>query len=142
MGADFDHTTDLLLEGDEADRLGEGVTLPDASGPAGRIVEASRGVNTAHLVVEADRPAWLVIPDGWDAGWTAKVGGKGATVLRGDYYQQAVLVPAGTSEVSLTYRPQGFRAGVVIGVLSLLVCVTGTAVSRRRPRRSGRSAAA
>lgn len=142
VGPGFDHTTDLLLEADEADRLGDDVTLPDDSGPAGRIVEASRGINTAHLVVEADRPAWLVIPDGWDAGWTAEVGGTDATVLRGDYYQQAVLVPAGTTEVALTYRPQGWRAGVAIGLISLLTCVTGTAVSWRRRRRSGRSAAA
>ncbi|MPY93556.1 MAG: LPXTG cell wall anchor domain-containing protein [Acidimicrobiia bacterium] len=135
----FDHTTALLVEQDQVDRL-EGVQLPGAPGPAGDVVEATRGTNTARLVVEADRPAWLLVPDGWDDGWSAEVDGHNVPVLRADYSQRAVLVPEGRSEVTFSYRPEGWRPGVAIGVVSLLLCVSGTAVSWRRRRRRGRPA--
>lgn len=138
----FDHTASVLLEGDELDRLGEGRPLPDAAGPAGQVLEARRGVNTARLVVEAERPAWLLVPDGWDPGWSATVGGDAVPVLRADYYQRAVLVPAGRSEVELRFRPEGWSAGLALGLVSALLCATGTAAPWRRRRRRGRPAGA
>lgn len=134
----FDHTAAAVLEPAQLARLGDSDAAPTSPGPAGEVLSGVRGVNSAHLVVEADRSAWLVIPDGWDPGWSATVDGRSVPVLQADYYQRAVLVPEGRSEVRFSYRPEGFSVGVAIGALSALLCVSGTAAPWLRRRRRGR----
>lgn len=138
LSPQFDHTASVLLEPDQRARL-DSQPLPSQNGPAGQIVEATRSTNYGRLVVEADRPAWLLIPESWDAGWSARVNGHSTPVLQADYYQRAVLVPAGRSEVTLKYRPRGWTAGVGIFFLSVAGCATTAGALWLRRRRSDRS---
>lgn len=135
----FDHTATALIEEAELDRLGAEVTLPDLPGPAGIVRSAERDVNGARIVVDAQRASWLVVPDAWAPGWTAQVAGREAPVARVNYYQRAVLVEAGRSEVVLTYRPDGWSWGVAIGAVSALGGAALVAVAAIRRRRRARS---
>lgn len=143
-GPGFDHTATALIEDAELARLGDAVTLPDRPGSGGSVQSAERDVNGARIVVDAQRASWLVVPDAWAPGWTASVGGRDATVVRVNYYQRAVFVEAGRSEVVLTYRPDGWSLGVVIGAFSALgaaALVAAPLIRRRRRARSSRPVA-
>lgn len=112
----------------------------EGSGGAGDVVRAVRGVNTVSIDVEATRDAWLVLPDAWAPGWSATVNGNAAPVVRVNYYQRAVRVPEGTSQVSMRYRPPGLLTGAIISALTIttsvlaMVVLTVGAVMRRAPR--------
>lgn len=109
-----------------------------AEADAGARISVRHRTNNA-LVVEANSPgaAFLVVPESWDAGWSARVNGQSTPVLHADYAFRAVRIPAGVSEVAFTYRPAGLIAGA-------LLTVAGTAgalfVARRLGRRPGPNA--
>jgi hypothetical protein len=125
----FDPTGSVVLESSELGRLADGARLPGSPGPAGEVLAADRSVNGARIVVDADRPSWLLVPDGWAPGWSASVDGESAAILQANYYQRAVLVPAGRSEVTFSYRPDGWSSGVAIGAVSALLVVMLGAVA-------------
>jgi hypothetical protein len=106
--------------------------------PQGSLARVRPGINTLSLKVDSDRPAWLVVPQNWNRGWRARVNGTFMPVLRGNYTQQVVPVPAGRSTVALRYTPVGFGPGALTSAATLLVAlaVGMVAVSRNRHRRS------
>jgi uncharacterized membrane protein YfhO len=73
------------------------------------------------LVVEAERVAVVVLRDAYDPGWSARVDGIETTVLRADGRYRAVVVPAGRSEVLLSYRPAGLTAGLLAALAAAAV---------------------
>ena len=85
---------------------------------AGTVVRAQRGVNTVALEVNAEKAAWVVLPDAWAEGWSATVNGADTPVVRVNYYQRAVQVQPGISTIAMRYRPPGFVAGAVLSTLS------------------------
>jgi hypothetical protein len=105
------------------------------------ILSAKRSVNTSTISVRTGAPGWLVIPDMWDPGWTATVNGRKRPVLRANYSEQAVAIPAGTVSVHLTYRPVGLVTGAATSAVGLLGCVLVVAYpTRRRTDRTGKKA--
>jgi len=103
--------------------------------PQGTLARVRPGINTLSLNVESDRPAWLVVPQNWNRGWRAQVNGQPMTVLRGNYTQQVVPIPAGRSTVALRYAPVGFVPGAVASVATLLVAVAIGMLAVTRNRR-------
>jgi len=99
----------------------------------GRVVSATRGVNSARVELESTAPAWLVVPDSWSPGWSATVNGRKAPILRANYAKRAIPVPAGRAQVKMRYRPPGLIPGAAITFITLLGC----AAVVLRARRSG-----
>ena len=100
----------------------------------GRVVRAMRGINVNRVELVSGGPGWLVIPEGWSAGWSARVNGRETAVERANFALQAVAIPAGRSIVELKYRPEGFTAGLAMSALTvggMLVVLGGLAVRRR-----------
>lgn len=62
--------------------------------------------------VEADGAGYFVSRESFGRGWTARVDGGTAGVLRANGKHQAVPVPAGRHRVELRYRAPGLRAGI------------------------------
>jgi uncharacterized membrane protein YfhO len=52
-------------------------------------------------------------------GWTARVNGSPAPLLRADYLFRAVAFPAGMSRVEFRYEPRSFRLGVAVSLVSV-----------------------
>jgi Bacterial membrane protein YfhO len=139
VSAEFDFRRTVILEEDG------GPVLTDARGPAVRpsgVNVAVRRNNALIVMADSTRPGWLVVPDTWDAGWRATVNGEAAKVFRANYAFRAVRIPEGHSEVSLSYRPQGFWVGLITSSAGAVVVLWVTMGSLRRnvERRSARIA--
>lgn len=122
----------LVVERDDV----EGVDLGSASGaltdddPSG-VRLARHGTDRLAIDVSCPRPGWLVVPETWDPGWTATVNGEPAPLVRSHVAWRAVAVPAGRSEVLMTYRPVGLVMGTVLSALTA-ACLGGLLVLSAR----------
>jgi hypothetical protein len=115
---DFDARREVILED-----AGTAPTEP-AEGIAGDVRWRTDSPDELRLEVRSDKPAWLVVLDSWDPGWSASVDGQATDLVRADYNFRAVRVPAGTSTVSMSYLPPRLVLGAVIsGVTVALVAV-------------------
>jgi hypothetical protein len=100
----------------DAPQQAEGENGADA---APQVAVRHRSNNALVMEATAPGPAFVVVPESWDAGWSATVNGRSTPVLHADYAFRAVPIPAGPSEIRLTYRPAGLVAGAVVTVLAL-----------------------
>ena len=68
-----------------------------------------------RVVVETDAatPAYLVLADTFDPGWSATVDGRPAPIWPAYVAFRAVYLPQGTHTVVFTYRPAGFESGAI-----------------------------
>jgi hypothetical protein len=114
------------------------VSCAAAAASAGTATVVNRSINTLDVAIDATRPAWLVVAENWDEGWSARVDGRAVEVLPGNYTMRAARVPAGSHRVSFTYSPPGFGNGAVVSVVALVVTLVGLAAAlfmgRRGPR--------
>ncbi|HML24820.1 MAG TPA: YfhO family protein [Aggregatilinea sp.] len=124
---DWDPQTTVILAGSPpADAVSSG-------SPQGTVTVVDEQANRLALQVESDGLAYLVISTTWYPGWNATIDGQDAEIYRANLAFQAIAVPAGSTEVTLTFRPNGIVAGAVISAVALalaLVCIAW------RPRRA------
>ena len=110
---------------------------PTVSGTA-RIVEDL----PERVVVETDAatPAYLVLSDTFDPGWSATVDGQPAPIRPAYVAFRAVYLPQGKHTVVFTYRPAGFELGLRAQRLRdlagarALVLATASVATRARTR--------
>ena len=109
----FDPSVTVILEG------GQPLDL-QTSGGAG--VQVTR-YDTNALEIQVDSPVegYLFLSDPHYPGWQAQVDGQPAELLRANYAFRAVRVPAGTHQVTMSFRPLSWTLGLGITVLTLLV---------------------
>ena len=86
-----------------------------------RAVGPASSTGRVRLAVRAPAERLLVMADTLTAGWTARVDGEPAPLLRADGAYRAVRVPAGEHFVELRYRPPGLRTGAALAGLGLLL---------------------
>ena len=79
-----------------------------------------------------DHAGYIVLAEGYDPGWSARVDGQAAPVLRANMGLRAVPVPAGAHVIDLVYRPLSVTVGLALSAISLLLAAL--AVSRTRER--------
>ncbi len=72
-----------------------------------------------QLETRASGEAFVVLADAWDRGWSARVDGRPAPVLRANVAFRAVEVPAGRHSVDFFYRPLAVSLGLAISLVSL-----------------------
>jgi hypothetical protein len=105
-----------------------GVTLP----PGSRSSPADLARATAgRLVVRAAGPGLLVVAEGFDPGFSARVDGRAARVLRVNGDRIGVVLPEGTHRVVLVHRARGFGTGLALAALAAI----GLAAAFFAPRR-------
>ena len=119
-------------------------TEPGGEGPAGRAVYRAAGDQAAVVEVVADRPAILLVRNGYDPGWSATVDGQPAPVLAADHAIQAVAVPRGRHVVELSYDDPSVGLGLAGSAAALggFGVAAGAAALRRRRLDGGASARA
>ena len=86
------------------------------------------------VAVDAEAPAYLVLADTFDPGWSATVDGHAAPIRPAFAGFRAVFVPGGAHRVAFRYQPSGFAAGrsiTLVGLAGVLACL---AWSRRLAR--------
>ncbi|MBN1564730.1 MAG: YfhO family protein [Anaerolineae bacterium] len=85
--------------------------------------------------VTTDGAAYLVISETWYPGWSAQIDGETTTLYRANLAFQAVRVPAGEHEITVSYTLNHWRTGAAISVVSLiaaLVLMAWGTINRRR----------
>lgn len=87
------------------------------AGDAGSIMRYEEMPNRIVFTVRADAPAPVVIGQTYYPGWTATVNGVSSEIFRGDHLYQAVFVPAGESEVVLSFMPASLKKGAILSII-------------------------
>jgi hypothetical protein len=106
-----------------------GVALPPGrrSSPAD-VARASGG----RIVVRAAGPGLLVVGEGFDPGFSARLDGREAAVLRVNGDRMGVVLPEGTHRVVLQHRARGLGAGLALAALAGCALGLGWLAERRR----------
>jgi hypothetical protein len=101
----------------------------------GQVAVLESGPTTLRYRVTTDGATYLVIAQTWYPGWTATVNGKSAPLYRANLAFQAVIVPPGQSDVTLSYHLNRWRLSVgctAPGLLAVLGLVLSGKVQRVR----------
>ncbi|NLG04790.1 MAG: YfhO family protein, partial [Clostridia bacterium] len=69
----------------------------------------------------ADEGDYLLLPVGYDNGFTARVNGEQTECCRAFGIFTAVRLHAGDNHVSISFFPGGMKAGIIISVCTLLI---------------------
>jgi hypothetical protein len=136
----------LMVKGPDLDAkrapVIEGAPPPDPAGESLRPSPArfeTDGVTGMRLVVDAKRPARLVLNDTWYPGWHATVDGRDVKVEHANVAFRAVALPPGHHVVTFTYRPASVRIGealTLIAALAIALALLGpTAIRTYQSRR-------
>ncbi len=111
--------------------IGESVPLPPASG-RGSVAITDYRPEAVTLRVEADAESLLILTDSFYPGWEAAIDGVPAPVWPVDGLFRGVFVPAGEHEIVMSFRPEGYRRGVLLSVVGILALLAvGILVYRR-----------
>jgi hypothetical protein len=116
------------------------IVLPEgrpAAAPEGfrgqaRVVRES--ADRVRLDAELSADGYVVLVDGHDPGWRARVDGRTAPLLRANVAFRAVAVPAGRHAVEMVYRPTVAIAGLVVSGITLAALVVAFAAPFVRRR--------
>jgi hypothetical protein len=103
-----------------------GVVLPAGSRSSPADLARATG---GRMVLRAGGPGLLVIGEGYDAGWRARVDGRPARILRVNADRMGVVLGNGNHRVVLDHRARGLVPG-------LLVAIVGAALLAALPWRS------
>ncbi len=113
-------------------------TPPVAEGGAGRVEVLSEDPRRLALTATRASPGLLVTTMPHFPGWRATVDGVPSPALRINYAFLGVPVPAGRSEVVLSYEPASFAWGAAVSLLGILATAalagSGLVSARRRAR--------
>jgi Bacterial membrane protein YfhO len=140
VGSDFDPRREVILD-DSNNARDYAATRGPAKGTAGRVRWLTDSADELRLEVRSEKPAWLVVLDSWDPGWSASIDSHATDVVRADYNFRAVRVPAGTSTIRMSYEPPGLVLGAVISGVTVGLIVAALVVPPLRRYVRRRSAA-
>jgi membrane protein YfhO len=97
--------------------------------PVGLTVERSRPERAA-IAADLQRDAIVALDEQADEGWSATVDGKSAPTVVVDGFYVGVRVPAGRHEVRFSYTPRGFRVGLLLAALGVVILIVAVALFR------------
>jgi hypothetical protein len=99
---------------------------------AGRVLEEGRSNGRIEALVEATRPARLLVREGWAAGWSATIEGRPVALARAPGARLSVPLPPGRSRVILRFQPPWL--GLALTLSALAAAATAALLWPRRRR--------
>jgi hypothetical protein len=96
---------------------------PAGSGAAARLRVERDGEDEIRVTIRAAGVGYLVVADALQHGWVARLDGRPVALRAADHACVAVLVPPGRHQVVLRYEPPGWKPGLVISGVSLVILV-------------------
>lgn len=67
--------------------------------------------------VQSDGSGYLVIPTTWYPGWKAEINGRSTKLYRANLAFQAIEIPEGDVEITLSYTPTGIEVSYLISII-------------------------
>jgi hypothetical protein len=111
--------------------------LPPALPIVANVSRWDPGHITVALSAPAPQGSALVVSENYYPGWQATADGKPAVVARANYVLIGVALPAGATNIDLTFRSAPYETGKLVTLLAVLVAIAmtagGYALDRRRP---------
>lgn len=110
---------------------------PDWASDRGAVWFVREDTDTVHYVIRSEKEALLLTTEVAYPGWRAWIDGKEAPLLRANYIQRAIQVPAGTHLVTMRFEPGGWKIGMILSVTGVgaFIIVGGTCLGRQGWRR-------
>ena len=96
-----------------------------------RILSTQFGAHRIRIEFQADAPGLVVLGQSHFRPWRARVDGAVAEIHPANVAFQAVLVPAGSRVLELTYEDDAFHAGLLASVATLLTVIGWWSVAGR-----------
>jgi len=123
-------------------RVGAALPFADVVGRhvparAGRVTALDHAPGRIRLTFAAEAPALAVVREAFAPGWTARLDGRHAVLLRADGRHMAVAVPPGRGSLELSYRPPGLGTGVLLAAAAALALLGLLLPGNRRDSESG-----
>ncbi len=115
--------------------LPEDIRNPDWSSEMGAVWFVRQDTDTIHYVVRCEKEALLLTTEVAYPGWRAWIDGQEAPLLRANYIQRAVQVPAGTHLVTMRFEPEGWRIGMILSLTGAGAFVVMAAIHLRTQNR-------
>jgi hypothetical protein len=125
----------VLLFDEAAVRSAAGRPSTAGCGTAGSVEVLRYEPEGVTLEVIAPRRSIVLLSDAWYPGWTARLDGSPAPILRADWALRGVPVPAGRHRIEMAYRPWWLPAGASLTALSLVIVATCIWLRRSVDRR-------
>jgi Bacterial membrane protein YfhO len=121
----------VLLEdaAEEAQADGDGGSGTAAGGEAVVTEETPERIT---MRVSTPVPGYAVLADAYAPGWRATLDARPVPILRADGLFRAVALPAGEHTVAMEYRPAEVVAGLVLGLVGVLLVTAYGVVARSR----------
>ncbi len=129
-----------LGSGLPADTVVLGQSGPAATGAPAHVVVRRDSGDEIRVAVDAEGAGYLVVADGIQSGWDARLDGRSVALRRADHALVAVFVPKGAHTVELVARPRGWRVGIVVSLAALAIfsmLLVWVLIRRRRRARTG-----
>lgn len=126
--ASFDHRESVILE--------KAPPFPSAQEPMSkgeaRVVQDN--INDLTVEAELDRPGILVLADNYYPAWKAYLDGKPTEIIRANYIQRAVFLPAGRHQVRFKFENRLYQTSLYISLLTIAGLVVIISVNGLRTR--------
>jgi hypothetical protein len=90
--------------------------------------------NSIVVSVETDHDGLLVLSEMYYPGWEATVDHQPAHILQTNYNLRGVLLQRGVRTVEFRFSPESFRRGLLLTLVTLVLCLGGIGLSLRRSR--------
>lgn len=101
--------------------------------------QVSQGCNSLTGTVKTSKPQLLLLTIPYSDGWSARVDGEPAKLLRADTAFMAIDLPAGEHRIELRYMTPGLVQGALVSAAGLACLVVLAVVLRRRDHAHDRS---
>jgi hypothetical protein len=97
----------------------------------GTVKEVSYRPNHVTVKTSQEGNGFLVLMDSYFPGWTVKVDGQERPILRANHYYRAVQLGPGEHTLEFDYFPEGFKAGLVVSGITLVLVLVGYVFRRK-----------
>jgi hypothetical protein len=91
-----------------------------AASAGGTVTVLEEQPDFRRLRVQSDGPGFVIVRENYYPGWHAAVDGAPAPIFRTNYLFYGFPVAAGVRDVTLTYRPAGFRPMLAVSLATFL----------------------
>jgi hypothetical protein len=116
---------------DSFEAVVEEVSIAKRYATGGTITARSGGGDEFVFEADLSAPGFAVFAQTWLRDWNATVNGKDAKVYRTNHAFLGLQVPAGKSEIRLSYRPHGLTTGIAVSLAAVL-CLLALLVAAGR----------
>jgi hypothetical protein len=116
-GASWDPLEQALIERSTGVSFGK---AGEAPGEIRRAEVTRHEPNRVEVKTECGTPSLLVLSENHYPGWRAFVDDQSVKILRVNYNQRGVALPAGNHRVTFTYQPRSVLIGLVVSIFALV----------------------